>query len=197
MSFGLSWRIASQDLVLVEEEPMPTDPDRDALIEEAIERLRKQMHQQLPDDNATLDQIEEALDKIGKDLLTDLQQQITQKRARKVRDNKIDCTCGGQARYRNMAVRTLVTRHGILDWERPYYHCAQCKKGFAPLDQSLGLDRGETTTAVRKQATELAVHLGFVQAAEVLHSVGGIDLSTTNIERIAVRAGTSLRQAQS
>lgn len=176
---------------------MPTNPDREALIEKATERLRKQMHQQLPDDNATLDQIEEALDKIGKDLLTDLQNQITRKRAAKVRENKIECACGGQARYRNMAVRTLVTRHGVLDWKRPYYHCARCKRGFAPLDRSLGLDRGETTTAVRRQSTELAAHLGFAVAAEVLLSVVGIDLSASTIARIAVRAGTSLRQAQS
>ncbi len=70
---------------------MPANPDRDALIEKTLERLRKQMQLHLPDDNATLDQIEEAVDTIGRDVLAELQKQITHKRAKKARDNKIVC----------------------------------------------------------------------------------------------------------
>ena len=49
------------------------DPDRQALIDQTIARFRKLLEEQLPDDNATLDQIEQAIDKIGKGILPDLQ----------------------------------------------------------------------------------------------------------------------------
>jgi hypothetical protein len=176
---------------------MPPDPDRQALIEQITQRFRKQVEEHLPDDNATLDQIEEALDRIGKEVLSDLQQRLARKRATKARDNTIDCACGGRARYRNRATRTLITRHGVLHWTRPYYHCAHCKRGLAPLDASLGLDRGETTTAVRNWAAQLSAQVGFVQATTVLRSVCALDLSPSTVERIAVHVGASLRRAQS
>lgn len=176
---------------------MPTDPDRQALIEQSIARYRKLLEQQLPDDKATLDQIEEAIQEIGKGVLPDLLEKLTQKRANKPRDNKIDCSCGGKARYRNLQARTLITRHGLLEWKRPYYYCDTCKKGFAPLDASLGLDAGETTKQVRAWIADLAPRLEFGQAAQILRNLRGIDLHPSTFERIAVGIGASLRQAQS
>jgi hypothetical protein len=42
----------------------------------------------------------------------------------------------------------------------------------------------------------LAPQLGFVQAADTLRCLRGIDVSAATVERVAVRAGTSLRTAQ-
>src|SRR5689334_4507536 len=109
---------------------MPLDPDRQAFIEQMTERFKKALEQQMPDDNATLDQIEEAVDKIGNAILGELQQRLTNQRAKKPRDNQVDCACGGHARYRQMETKTLITRHGLLAWKRPYYYCATCKRGL-------------------------------------------------------------------
>ena len=175
---------------------MPHDAQRQALIDQMTQRFRKTLERQMPDDNATLDEIEEAVDKIGNDILGDLQQRLTNHRVKKPRDNQIDCACGGRARYRQMESKTLVTRHGLLIWKRPCYYCCACKRGFAPLDATLGLDRGETTQAVRAFIALLAPQLGFVQTATTLHALRGIDLCAATVERIAVRIGTSLRAAQ-
>ena len=171
---------------------MKNDPDRQALIESVMERFKKKLEQEMPDDNATLDQIEDAVDRIGKEILGDLQEKLTNQRAKKPRNNQIDCACGGRARYRNMDTKVLVTRHGLLRWVRPYYYCASCHSGLAPLDASLGLDRGETTTKIREWAAFLAPNLGFELSADTLLRLRDVDLSAATIERIAVGAGTKL-----
>ena len=97
---------------------MKPDPDRQALIDQSIARFRKLLEEQLPDDNATLDQIEQAIDKIGKDILPVLQEKVANKRSKKPRDNKIDCSCGGHAR--------VACRNGRL---LPF---TACLSGYAP-----------------------------------------------------------------
>ncbi len=175
---------------------MPADPDRQALIEETLQRLREKLEKNLPAEDATLEQIEEAVEEIGGDVLRDLQERLTNQRSKKPRENHLACPCGSQARYRKMNTRTLVTRHGLLRWRRPYYYCDACQTGATPLDASLGLDKADTTPQVRQWLAYLAPHLGFVQAADTLRRLRGIDLSAATIERVAVRAGTSLRAAQ-
>lgn len=175
---------------------MKPNPDRQALIDQMTERFRKKLEEEYTDDTATLEQIEEAVERIGKAVLPELQQKLTNKRAKKSRDNKIDCSCGSKARFRGMETKTLITRHGLLAWTRPTYYCDTCRKGYAPLDSSLGLDKGETTPQVRLWVVLLAPLLGFVQSAQVLSTLRDVDLSASTVERIAVQVGTSLRKSQ-
>jgi hypothetical protein len=55
---------------------MRPDPDRQALIDQMTECFRKQLEQNMPDDQATLDQIEDRLDKIGQGILGESQQRL-------------------------------------------------------------------------------------------------------------------------
>ena len=175
---------------------MKSDPDRQALIDQSVARYRKLLEKQLPDDTATLEQIEDAIEEIGKAVLPDLQQKLTNQRAKKPRDNQVDCSCGKRARYRGMETKTLITRHGLLPWTRPTYYCDACRSGCAPLDRSLGLDQGETTAQVRLWVAFLAPLLGFAQTAEALRTLRDLDLCASTIERIGVSVGTSLRKTQ-
>lgn len=150
---------------------MKPDPDRQVLIDQSIARYRKLLEEQLPGDDATLDQIEQAIEKIGKGILPDLQEKVTNNRSKKARDNKIKCSCGGWARYRRITTKTLVTIHGLLEWQRPTYHCSSCGKGCAPLDVSLGLDKADTTLAVRDLVAFLAADAGFVDTAQTLRKL--------------------------
>lgn len=175
---------------------MKPDLDRQALIDQMTQRFRKKLEEQYTDDTATLEQIEEAVEKIGQDILPELQRKLTNKRAKKPRDNKIDCSCGKKARFRGRETRTLVTRHGLLPWTRATYYCDACGKGSAPLDRSLGLDKGETTQQVRLWVTFLAPLLGFAQTAQALRTLREMDLCASTVERIAVSVGTSLRTTQ-
>src|SRR5204863_4133454 len=74
-----------------QEVPMPSSSDRDALIDALLADLKRKLQAELPDDTATLDQIEDAAHKIGGDLARELQRQIVHRRSRGPRDNQSAC----------------------------------------------------------------------------------------------------------
>lgn len=176
---------------------MADQSEREALIDTVLTQLRQQLEAELPGDTATLDEIEAAVTRIGGKLRRDLQEQIVQRRSRGPRENRSACpTCGHLARYGDTLPRQLTTCHGELTVWRPYYHCAACRAGFAPLDRPLGLDQGSTTTQVREWVAHLAAHLPFAPTAALLGWLTGVFVAESTVERITVAVGTHLRDAQ-
>src|SRR5579872_6007304 len=112
---------------------MKPDPDRQALIDQILEKLRQKLQAQLPDDTVTLDEIETIAGNLGEELAQDMQRRLTRKRTAKPRDNQIDCTCGARARYKGQQKRSSLTWHGLLVWKRAVYQCPRCQRRWAPL----------------------------------------------------------------
>jgi hypothetical protein len=171
-------------------------PARKALIDQALAEYRKRLEAELPADTATLDEIESAVARIQQEISRDLQRRLVEERTQTARDNRLPCACGSQARFRDYQQRCVVTRHGEMAFVRPYYRCDRCARGFAPLDQQLGLDGGNTTTQVRLWLAEIAAHTDFVEAATLLSHFTAVAVAAATVERTAVRIGTALRQAQ-
>lgn len=170
--------------------------DRDRLIEELLARYRATLERQLRRDPQTLDQIEQVVEDVGREMDQELERAILD-RKQPPPENRARCPqCGQAARYRATYSRTLLTRHGEQCLPRRYYYCRACAHGFAPLDALLGLDGGATTPAVRLAAAQLAAHLPFAEAARLLAELTGIQLGESTVERIAVAVGGALRQAQ-
>jgi hypothetical protein len=40
--------------------------------------------------------------------------------------------CGTEMHYKGLKKRRVVTRSGEIEWERPYYYCATCRRGIFP-----------------------------------------------------------------
>jgi len=40
--------------------------------------------------------------------------------------------CGREMHYKGRKKRILVARSGEVEWKRPYYYCATCRRGFFP-----------------------------------------------------------------
>jgi hypothetical protein len=175
---------------------MSTPLDKQALIDAMLKQLRQQLEEKLPDDNATFDQIEDAVEDIGTALQRELQQRIADQRAKKPRDNRLACPCGGVARYKACQARHLLTRHGLLSFRRPWYYCARCKQGFAPLDQALGLDASDTTRTLRQWSAHLAAHLSFEQSVHTLKTLTGVSLGETTLETLSLQVGEALQKQQ-
>ena len=171
-----------------------TNLDRDALIEEHLKKIRERLQEKLTQevlDEATLDEIEETVGQIGREVTQDLQKRLLKRRSKQARDNQIECACGGRARYKGQQKRSVLTAHGSLSWQRPYYPCPRCQHSFAPMDRRLGL-QGTSTTKVRVWATLLGGQLPFAQAATTLQMLTGVALSAASIEQVSVQAGVSL-----
>lgn len=175
---------------------MAETPARKALIEQALAEYRKRLETELPDDTATLDEIESRVAQIQQEISRDLQRRLIEERTQTARDNRLPCGCGGQARFRDYQRRCLITRHGELAFFRPYYRCDRCRRGFAPLDEALRLDAGNSTTQVRLWQAELAAHTDFVHAARLLSQFTAVPACASTVERTAVTIGTALRQAE-
>jgi hypothetical protein len=41
-------------------------------------------------------------------------------------------TCGREMHYKGLKKRRIVSRRGEVDWERAYYYCETCRRGFFP-----------------------------------------------------------------
>jgi hypothetical protein len=178
---------------------MPSDPTVEALVDAALAQLRQQMLRELSDGTAThgtLDQIEEAVARLGDAFRRRLQEQIIAERTRTPRENTQPCPCGGRARYHLTRERVLVTRHGELRLARPYYHCPACHQGFVPLDTALGLDAETTTTRLRCWLSGLGARLPFPEATQVLAELTGVQVSVSTTTRTALAVGRALAQAQ-
>jgi hypothetical protein len=176
--------------------PNKSTPERDALIADLLEKMRRQLQEQLPHQSTTLDQIEEAAGKIGRAFSQDLQRRLVEQCAKQPRPPKAQCTCGLPARYKGQQARCIVTTHGVLRYERACYYCAACRHMVAPVDRSLGLDSGSTTTQVRLWVALLAGQLPFAQAATTLQMLTQVALSAASVERLSVAVGTALRKHQ-
>jgi hypothetical protein len=171
--------------------------EKDRLIAELVAKMCREFQQQLLNDTTTLDEIEEATGKIGRQISQDLQRRLVEERSKKIKPIKSTCqSCGSRARYKGQQSRTIVTAHGTLTFARAYYHCALCQCSFAPLDKTLGLDSGSTTTQVRLWVALLAGQLPFAQAATTLQILTHVPLSSASMERVSVSVGSSLRQYQ-
>ncbi len=172
-------------------------PERNALITDLLEKMRRQLQEQLPEQSATLDQIEEAAGQIGRQMSQNIQKRlIEQCGQQQPRPPKTQCACGAAARYKGQQARSIVTAHGVLTYKRACYHCTACQHMLAPLDHALGLDSGSTTTQVRLWTALLAGQLPFAQAATTLQLLTRVALSAASVERLSVSIGTSLRQYQ-
>lgn len=176
-----------------------TAEERERLIEVVLARYREVLQQRLRDEPRTLDEIEQAVEDIGRIMDDDLERRLLERKEQPTvpEDNQAACPdCGGWGRYRTTEERQLVTRHGEHTLARRRYYCRGCHQGFVPLDQQLGLDRGETSLQVRLWVTELAPRAAIGEGNGLLERLTGVKLGASTFERIAVSVGTALRAAE-
>lgn len=175
---------------------MFTKTEREILVEELVRQYRKQLNEQLPDVDQTLDQIEDIAGRVGRHVSADIQKHLTQKQTKSLPAKRPQCSCGADARYKGKQPRQIVTRHGVLLVRRAVYYCAACRKNVVPADAVLGLDSGSCTTQVRSWTAYLSALLPFAQAAATLELLTRVALSAASVERMALAVGTALRQQQ-
>jgi hypothetical protein len=76
----------------------------------------------------------------------------------------------------------------------PTARCAG--KAFFPLDEQLNLRDTHWSEQVAKQAVWLAGFVPFAQAAAILHTVGGIEMSASSVWRCVERWGTHMQAVE-
>ena len=93
---------------------------------------------------------------------------VTERVAAQTNDAKPCPKCGKSCRVRGPSrERTIRTSLGEYTFARHYHYCGDCKRGFYPIDNELGLPpSGELTAKMSARVLDLGVNESYVAAAE-------------------------------
>lgn len=106
------------------------------------------------------------------------------------------CPHGHQADYAGVRDKSVTTVLGPVRIPRAWYHCGECKHGFAPRDAQLGLGRAAASPGVTEMVALAGAEVSFARAADLIAALAGITLSAKTIERSAEDSGAAARAAQ-
>jgi hypothetical protein len=105
------------------------------------------------------------------------------------------CGSGHEAVYAGVRARTATTVLGPVTLRRAWYHCAECRHGFAPRDLQLGIGGGSLSPGLSEMTALAGAEVSFARAAGLLAGLASITLSPRTIERSAEASGAAARAA--
>jgi hypothetical protein len=108
----------------------------------------------------------------------------------------IPCACGGQAHYRELRSKPVLTVVGQVEISRPYYLCSHCHTGQFPADMELDVENTEFSPGVRRMQAMVGQEAPFDQGREQIKVLAGLEVTTKSVERTAEAIGTDIAQGE-
>jgi len=99
------------------------------------------------------------------------------------------CECGGQAEYERRREGMVITLQGRVYYRRAYYLCGACQHGYYPLDRRLGVQAGQMSEEVIKQAALVGIQDAFGAAQRTLAELTLLELSPSSIHKASLTMG--------
>ncbi len=109
---------------------------------------------------------------------------------------EVPCSCGQQARYRELRVKSILTVVGAVEVSRPYYLCPHCHKGQFPADQELDIVDTEFSPGVRRMQALVGQDAPFDQGREQMKVLAGLEVTTKAVERVAESIGADIARRE-
>lgn len=172
----------------------PKQVSNEELIQRLIRKYEQTLRQNLTEGSQTLDEIEQEITKIGKQVQKDLQDERVEQQGTGYTQDQIPCSCGRKAAYTAHHPRRLVTLHGSITLSRAYYYCRACKQGHCPLDTTLGLDKGETSLGIRGLIGRLSAYMPDRKAMVEVERLSGVKLAASTVGHLSRDLGAQLAQ---
>ena len=91
--------------------------------------------------------------------------------------------------------KTVTTVLGPVTLRRAWYHCAECRHGFAPRDRQLGVAGASLSPGLAEMIALAGAEVSFARAAGLLAGLAGIAVTARTIERSAEASGAAARAA--
>ena len=107
---------------------------------------------------------------------------------------RIECECGGDARFKGYRKRFVRTLHGDIEVERSYYRCDHCRRGYIPWDAEQGLDERVWTPRVKELVASICAALPYKAAGKLIERTTGLEIEESSEEEIVRDVGERLRQ---
>jgi hypothetical protein len=111
------------------------------------------------------------------------------------RGPRVPCGNGHEAEFTDYRDKTFDTVLGPVTLRRAWYHCAECKHGFAPRDAGLGMAGATLSPGLTAMNDKAAAAGPFAKAAGLLADLAGVHLTVKHVERAAEASGTALASA--
>lgn len=104
-------------------------------------------------------------------------------------DEKVCMHCGGQSRYVRSREGTTITLQGRVRYCRNYYVCDDCHCGYYPLDEQLGIKRGQMSDEVVQLAALFGIDDAFGTGHDLLKRSTLLELSPNSIRKATHQVG--------
>lgn len=102
---------------------------------------------------------------------------------------RAECPDAGHgARLVARRAKTVRTLLGAVVVSRGYYHCGTCRRGFAPLDDRLGITGSSLSPGLARAGALAGAEMPFAKAGEFIGTVTGLDLASTSTLARTTRA---------
>jgi hypothetical protein len=108
----------------------------------------------------------------------------------------VPCSCGHQARYRELRSRRVLTALGAVEITRPWYLCPHCHQGQFPADQQLDIDHTEFSPGVRRMQALVGQDASFDHGREQMTLLAGLEVTAKSVERVAESIGADLARRE-
>jgi hypothetical protein len=178
---------------MVSQDPKPgEDPQREERIQRILREIEKQLREQLPPPLQPLEKTEREIVEIGRQVREVIERETIRDAGSGYLGAHVVCACGEPARFVDLYDRHLITLNGTPDLARAYYHCKRCRRGFCPLDATLGIGRKQSSVGVRALAARFDSYMAFGKAAAEMEIVTGVRLSASTMHREGIAVGEAL-----
>ena len=111
------------------------------------------------------------------------------------RGPRIDCGTGHQAEFVSYRDKTFDTVLGPVTLSRAWYHCKDCRHGFAPRDAELGVAGETMSPGLAKMSARAAAAVPFTPGAGLVGELAGIRLTGRRLGRHAEADGAAAAAA--
>ena len=165
--------------------------------EQVSEGLRQIYQEMMPDEGKDLQTIEEAIRALMRGTGLASIEEMAGQYDRHHRKGARTCPgCGKKHQWKRYEARQCISTLGEFMIDRAYYYCSDCRAGWCPLDERLGLGRSELSPVAEQIASYAGAFMPFATAADFLARSHLLNISHDSVNRASVRIGERLRQEQ-
>ena len=112
-------------------------------------------------------------------------------------ESHVPCSCGGQARYKGMRTKPLLTVLGRAEMRRAYYWCSRRQQGQFFTDAALDVENTELSPGVRRMLTLVGSECSsFERGREQRKLLAGLEVTTKAVERITESIGADIARRE-
>ena len=181
-------------------QPTTLAPRQEAFVAEMAQRmadLARRLSTWAGEEARTLGDLEQHAVRLAKELGNALLAGVCQLAAPVTPARQVACPCGQVATLQRWRAAQVLTVLGSITVQRPYYACAHCHHGRAPLDEQLALCAGSTSAGLDELLALLgATEDSFEAAAAVLDKLTLVQVCPNLARTATERLGQVLQEVE-